>query len=213
MEAHACLLWRRRRAAVAAQQAAPCPNGGSARNCGTGRATVLHTFAGKPTGLSQAPAHCRRCSTCGHRPSAVMEPQPGVDYRLELGPSLLNKRSAGEPPELCTLRFDFKPQSAARATQGQLDVQLASQKVRRRSCRLPPLLPPGCCTVRTAPQAPTPRSPLHSALPMSTLYRRCPFRWARRPSPASGSPQRATVWTQWRFSTAHPSGWSCWAPR
>lgn len=75
-----------------------------------------------------------------------MEPQPGIDYRLELGPSLLNKRPAGEPPELCTLRFDFKPQSAARATQGQLDVNLASQKVRRHSCRLPSLLPPGGCT-------------------------------------------------------------------
>lgn len=61
----------------------------------------------------------------------MQEPQSGVEYPLRLGGSLLGKRGAGSagPDEFCTLRYDFKPASVGRATQGQLDVQLASQKV------------------------------------------------------------------------------------
>ena len=55
----------------------------------------------------------------------------GVEYRLELGASLLGKRSAQAAgcDDYCTLRYDFKPASACRAAQGHLEVQLASQKV------------------------------------------------------------------------------------
>ena len=96
-----------------------------------------------------------------------MEPQLGVDYPLELGASLLGKRPAGQPPEFCTLRYDFKPASAGRATQGQLDVQPATQKVRwsllarrrRRRCRRrPPALP---CR---PPHPATPPAPPHPCL-------------------------------------------------
>jgi len=61
-----------------------------------------------------------------------MQPEAGVEYPLQLGASLLGKRGgqAGSADEFCTLRYDFKPASASRAAAGQLDVQLASQKVR-----------------------------------------------------------------------------------
>lgn len=62
-----------------------------------------------------------------------MEPAQGIDFPLQLGPSLLGTRGAEEPAyEFCTLRYDFKPASVAGATEGQLEVQQASQKVRRR---------------------------------------------------------------------------------
>ncbi len=138
-----------------------------------------------------------------------MEPQPGIDYRLELGPSLLDKRPTGEPPELCTLRFDFKPQSAARATQGQLDVQLASQKVRPPLLLPPPL--PYFAAAAAAAQAPTCTYPSTLPRPHPPSTRRCRCRWATRRSRASGSLQRATAWMQWPFLTAPRSGWSCWA--
>ena len=62
-----------------------------------------------------------------------MQPAAGVDYPLQLGASLLGKRTAqvAGAEEYCTLRYDFKPASAGRALQGQMEVQLASQKVRR----------------------------------------------------------------------------------
>ncbi|PSC69888.1 helicase and polymerase-containing TEBICHI [Micractinium conductrix] len=63
-----------------------------------------------------------------------MEPEAGVAYPLHLGASLLGQRGApeaagGAADEFCTLRYDFKPASAARAAVGQMDVQMASQKV------------------------------------------------------------------------------------
>ena len=64
----------------------------------------------------------------------------GVEYRLELGASLLGKRSAQAAgcDDYCTLRYDFKPASACRAAQGHLEVQLASQKVGAAAGAAPP---------------------------------------------------------------------------
>lgn len=58
-----------------------------------------------------------------------MEPRLNTDYPLQLGASLLGKRTAqgAAVEEYCTLRYDFKPASAGRASQGQMEVQASNQ--------------------------------------------------------------------------------------
>ncbi len=72
-----------------------------------------------------------------------MQPEPGVEYPLHLGSSLLSRGEQGATAdEYCTLRYDFKPASAGRAAAGQMDVQLGNQKVRTLAAALPPAGPP-----------------------------------------------------------------------
>lgn len=44
-------------------------------------------------------------------------PKPGVDYPLVLGETL-----RGQPADLCYMRYDFKPASAARQGEGSMSI-------------------------------------------------------------------------------------------
>lgn len=80
-----------------------------------------------------------------------MQPEPGVEYPLHLGSSLLSRGEQGATAdEYCTLRYDFKPASAGRAAAGQMDVQLGNQKVRTAAAALPPAGPPLLPPARTS---------------------------------------------------------------
>lgn len=146
---------------------------------------------------------------------ASMQPAAGVDYPLQLGASLLGKRSAqaAGAEEYCTLRYDFKPASAGRAVQGQMEVQLASQKVRRwraGTAAAPPVAGPLHCLL----QLPRTQTPGLSRLPCVLPLPACRWRsrWATLPSLESTSPARM-AWTASPCLMAPPFDWSCWELR
>lgn len=153
-----------------------------------------------------------------------MEPEAGVAYPLHLGASLLGQRGApeaagGAADEFCTLRYDFKPASAARAAVGQMDVQMASQKVHRAAAAAAAVSPKLCLrpshhslnyAAIVSGDAPQQQPPLLCPdtqplpLPAPPAARRSPCRWRRRRSAASTS--RAVMgWTAWPSSMAPPS--------